>query len=560
MIRSHVTAVAALTVLSVFQASAQTVPVPGLVLPPAAEAGALQQRQIESEQRRREAERELQQPAQPLNRPDAPAVAAPSVDNGVRVAVKDIRFTPSEILPAAALEQIAAEYRGRQVTLAELQQLVERVNGLYKQKGVVTATATIPQQDVTGGVIEVRLVEGRVGEVRIEGNATTSTAFITPRLGLAAGQLVDLDKLEQSLVRFNRTNDVRLQADLLPGQVFGTTDLRVAVVEPPKHELLATLDNLGSKLTGKWRAGLSYRNRSLLGWRDELALSYTRARGQDSRAASYAVPFNRFGGRVSLGLYEDRTAIKYGALAPLDITGNSRATVLSVRQPVWIDARSQWDLVAGAKQRVSSNYISDVFLQRTDSKDHSFGAEWQWGADTSSVTASYIKYWANATVFERMKYQIDRASLRYTQALGSGLSLRTGIGGQWAHDKNLPSGEQYFLGGEGSVRGYPVGAFSGDQGYALSAELHHPLLATRLGTQDLAATGFFFVDHGRTSPYRPPASVLGAREKLTGIGWGLNAAIGTRTSLRVTLGFGLDDVPLTRRNHQVTMQLISSLL
>ena len=61
-------------------------------------------------------------------------------------------------------------------------------------------------------------------------------------------------------------------------------------------------------------------------------------------------------------------------------------------------------------------------------------------------------------------------------------------------------------------------------------------------------------------PYRPPASLLPPREKLTGVGWGLNAAVGKRTSLRMTLGYGLDKVPQTDRNYQVTVQLISSLL
>ena len=550
--------VAALAALAACQAVAQSVP--QVVIPPAAEAGALQQRQIESEQRRREAERELRQPAEPLVRPSAPTGATVAADNGVRVAVKEVRFTPSEILSAEALEAVAADYRGKQVSLTELQQLAARVNALYKAKGVVTALATIPQQDVTAGVIEVRLVEGRVGAVRVEGNASTETDFITNRLGLQAGQLVDLDKLEQGLVWFNRTNDVRLQAELKPGAVFSTTDIQVGVTEPPRHEMLLTLDNLGSKLTGAWRAGVSYRNRSLLGLRDDLSLSYTRARGQDSRAASYSVAANRYGGRLSLGLYEDRTSIEYGPLSSLNITGESRARVLSFRQPVWIDARSQWDIVAGTKRRVSSNEIDDVFLQRTDSKDRSLGAEWQWNNDASAVTASYIKYWTDATVLSREKYQIDRASLRYNQLLTESISLRGSLGGQWARDKNLPSGEQFFLGGEGSVRGYPVGTYSGDQGYTVNLELHHPLLNTTVGSQTLASTGFFFVDHGRTAPFRPPASLLPAHEKLTGIGWGLNALIGKRTSVRLTLGYGLDDVPLSNKNYQVTVQLISSLL
>ncbi|RZI68620.1 ShlB/FhaC/HecB family hemolysin secretion/activation protein [Variovorax guangxiensis] len=550
--------VAALAALAACQAVAQSVP--QVVIPPAAEAGALQQRQIESEQRRREAERELRQPAEPLVRPSAPTGATVAADNGVRVAVKEVRFTPSEILSAEALEAVAADYRGKQVSLTELQQLAARVNALYKAKGVVTALATIPQQDVTAGVIEVRLVEGRVGAVRVEGNASTETDFITNRLGLQAGQLVDLDKLEQGLVWFNRTNDVRLQAELKPGAVFSTTDIQVGVTEPPRHEMLLTLDNMGSKLTGAWRAGVSYRNRSLLGLRDDLSLSYTRARGQDSRAASYSVAANRYGGRLSLGLYEDRTSIEYGPLSSLNITGESRARVLSFRQPVWIDARSQWDIVAGTKRRVSSNEIDDVFLQRTDSKDRSLGAEWQWNNDASAVTASYIKYWTDATVLSREKYQIDRASLRYNQLLTESISLRGSLGGQWARDKNLPSGEQFFLGGEGSVRGYPVGTYSGDQGYTVNLELHHPLLNTTVGSQTLASTGFFFVDHGRTAPFRPPASLLPAHEKLTGIGWGLNALIGKRTSVRLTLGYGLDDVPLSNKNYQVTVQLISSLL
>ncbi|TPG27866.1 ShlB/FhaC/HecB family hemolysin secretion/activation protein [Variovorax guangxiensis] len=549
---------AALAALAACQAVAQSVP--QVVIPPAAEAGALQQRQIESEQRRREAERELRQPAEPLVRPSAPTGATVAADNGVRVAVKEVRFTPSEILSAEALEAVAADYRGKQVSLTELQQLAARVNALYKAKGVVTALATIPQQDVTAGVIEVRLVEGRVGAVRVEGNASTETDFITNRLGLQAGQLVDLDKLEQGLVWFNRTNDVRLQAELKPGAVFSTTDIQVGVTEPPRHEMLLTLDNMGSKLTGAWRAGVSYRNRSLLGLRDDLSLSYTRARGQDSRAASYSVAANRYGGRLSLGLYEDRTSIEYGPLSSLNITGESRARVLSFRQPVWIDARSQWDIVAGTKRRVSSNEIDDVFLQRTDSKDRSLGAEWQWNNDASAVTASYIKYWTDATVLSREKYQIDRASLRYNQLLTESISLRGSLGGQWARDKNLPSGEQFFLGGEGSVRGYPVGTYSGDQGYTVNLELHHPLLNTTVGSQTLASTGFFFVDHGRTAPFRPPASLLPAHEKLTGIGWGLNALIGKRTSVRLTLGYGLDDVPLSNKNYQVTVQLISSLL
>lgn len=549
---------AALAALATFQVAAQ------VILPAAIDAGAQQQRQIEEERRRRDAERELPQPAQPLTRPAAPPPpAVPRADANVRVTVKDIRFTPSQILSAAELEAIAADYRGKPVSLAELQQLADRVNALYKAKGVVTALATIPQQDVTEGVIEVRLVEGRVGAVKLTGNESTRESYIASRIGAQPGEVVDLNKLERSLIWFNQTNDIRLQADLQPGSSFGTTDINVAVEEPPRHELLLTLDNLGSNLTGEWRGGASYRNRSLLGWRDELYMSYTGADGQRSGALGYTVPFNPWGGRISLSQYEDRTAIKHGPLASLNITGESRATVLGVRQPVWIDARNQWTLVGGGKDRVSKNYLDDFFLQRTDDKDGNLGIEYTWIGTSSVVSASYVSSWVTASTADiKSKHQIDRAWLRWNQALPSDFSLRAFLNGQATGDKQLPSAEQFILGGDGSVRGYPVGALSGDQGYTASLELHHPLPALNLGSVPLATSAFVFTDYGRVEPFRPPNSLLAPSENLSSVGFGFNAALGKNLTGRLIFAWGLDKLPAPYEGsqRQVMFQLVASLL
>ena len=143
------------------------------IVPPAADPGAIQQRQIEEQRRRREEERERFKPSEPIKRDRIELPAAEPAPDAVRFLVREIEFTPSEILSAAELEAIAAEFRGRQLTLADLRQLAERVNALYQAKGIVTARAVIPPQDVSNGVVRVQLVEGRVGRVNIEGNAST---------------------------------------------------------------------------------------------------------------------------------------------------------------------------------------------------------------------------------------------------------------------------------------------------------------------------------------------------------------------------------------------------
>jgi hemolysin activation/secretion protein len=256
-------------------------------LPPAVDPGAVQQRQIDEERRRQELERLQRKPVtEPLTQPEAEKPAAKPAPEAIRFLVRAIEFTPSEILSKNELEAIARDYRGKQLSLVDLQELAERVNALYRAKGVVTARAVIPPQDISEGTVRVRLVEGRLGRISIEGNQTTSEGYVKWRLGREPGTLVDLKELERELIRFNRTTDAQLRAQLLPGETFGTTDLNLKLSEPPRHDLRLFLDNSGTESTGEWRRGLAYLNRSVFGWRDDLSLSATNADGVDSYSAA----------------------------------------------------------------------------------------------------------------------------------------------------------------------------------------------------------------------------------------------------------------------------------
>ncbi len=551
------TVTAGLAVVAPAVVSAQPV-----VIPRAAEAGAQQQRQLDEERRRREMERTPSQAPDPLQRPEAPAASPPAAASSISFEVREIRFTRSEILSVAELEEIASPYRGRRVSLNELQELAAKVNALYKAKGVVTAMASIPPQDVSGGVVQVRLVEGRVGQVSILDNTSTRESFIANRIGLVPGALVDLNQFEQSLVWFNRTNDVQLAAELKKGSQFGTTDVQINAVEPPQHQLQLTVDNLGSDATGDWRGGLSYRNRSLLGFRDDLSLGYTGAGGQNSYAFNYGVPFNTHGGRVNLAYYDDDTSVKYGSLSSLHITGRSRAEMLTVRQPVYVDNNLLVNLTAGAKRRDSRNYLDGVFLLQTKTRDGNFGVEVEGSDDKRLWGGSYVhSQGASKTASGSADFNIDRFFLRYTQDFENKLSLRSSLSAQLSQEKNLVPSEQFFLGGEGSVRGYEAGSYSGDQGYTLNLELHHPIGSGKISTLDVAATGFFFADYGYAKPFRPPQSLLPDTQRLTGVGWGMNTSLGRTTSFRLTFSHGLDKVPLAaNRNLVVTFQLVASLL
>jgi len=543
----------AMSAFAAFQATAQP------VLPSAADPGAAQQRQIDEERRRREAERERKEILEPIRRvaPEKKPETKPAAEV-VRFLVREIEFSASEILSREELENIARDFRGRELSLADLQQLADRVNALYRTKNVVTAIAVIPPQDVSQGVVRVRLVEGRVGRIGLKGNESTQAGFITDRLRLKPTDLVDLDRLEGAMLRFNRTHDVQLRANLMPGTEFATTDLQIEVVEPPRHELRLQLDNFGSPTTGRWRKTALYLNRSLFGYRDDLYVSHSEATGQSSQAISYGVPVNTWGGRLSLAYNHDKTAIRHGPLRTLNITGRAEGAGLTLRQPTYVSRNAQLDVVAGVRKRYSKNWIDSVFLRRVDVRDNSIGLELQAFDEKNYWLASYIRYSTEATITRSTSMTIDRGTLRYNRDLGSGLSFRGSFNWQSTGERQLPSSELFMIGGEGSVRGYTVGAFSGDTGGTLNLELHHPVWKGSLGGHELAMTGFFFLDHGYAVPLRPPGSVLPAKERLTGAGWGAHATVGKHIYGRLVFGYGRNEEPQSPRHYEVHFQLVAS--
>jgi hemolysin activation/secretion protein len=380
--------------------------------------------------------------------------------------------------------------------------------------------------------------------------------YLTGRLRLEPGDLVELGRLEDALVRFNRTSDVQLRAELKPGEEFATTDLYVAVTEPPRWEVRATLDNTGTPSTGRTRAGLAYENRSLLGYRDDISVSTTHADGQASDAISYGVPINTWGGRLNYAFSQDRTAIVHGPLASLNIKGESAAHILSLRQPTYVSERWQLDVLAGGKSRYTSNWIDTVFLQRTDTSDRSLGAELQNFDAKTYWAVNYTHYRGQAsTTVDNTVYSIDRGNARYNRELPGPFTLRASFSWQATRHPNLPSSELFFIGGEGTVRGYDTGTLSGDHGWFGNVELHRPL---DLGIADVGASAFLFGDYGNVTPFRPPNSTLPGHQHLTSLGTGANVALGRSLFGRITLGYGLTDVPGRPHPYALTFQLVAT--
>jgi hemolysin activation/secretion protein len=513
--------------------------------PPGADPGALQRRNLEIERRIIQEQQRRTQPDSPERPVDTDALQPPkpaAPGDTLRFRLADVEFTASEILKPAELEALAAPLRGREVTFADLQGLVERINALYRERGVLTAQAVIPPQDIEGGKVRIRLVEGRIGGYRIEGNATTRERYVLGRLHDAPGTLFSLERLERDLVRFNRTNDVQARAELKPGDAFGTTDVLVRLTEPKRQSGRLFADNAGSKATGENRLGAIYQNRSLLGLRDELTLTGTYAEGYRGYGINYGVPWNTWGGRAQIGYFNDETEVINGPFRSLDLNGKSTAVIGAIRQPLITTPRGQLDAVLGGKTRTTENYAGSVLLQETDTRDVSLGADGSladasglWLGNLNVANGSY-----DITGGFSGNYTIARGGARRIQVLSELYSVRAGVNFQYSGEDFLPASEQFFIGGEGSVRGYSNALYGGNKGYVANLELHRPLWGANPEGGGTGINGFVFTDYGDTYPTRPPGSTLGSI-KLWSVGAGAIFAYSKWLSGRLSVGYQLKE-------------------
>jgi hypothetical protein len=386
-------------------------------VPPSADPGAIQQRMMDDLMRRQELERERRKPvAEPLRREPPPAAAQPGAE-AVRFMVREIRFTKSEILSAGELEAVAQEFRGRELSLADLQQLAARINDLYKGKGVVTAQAVVPPQDVTTGVVTIRLVEGRLGKVRIKGNDSTDDSYVTARLGLKpegadgpghAGSRAGALQSHQRRPVARRTGTRRALRHHRPQRA----DDRAAAPRPAAHLRQPGLRRHRTRtqrdqLPQPQRARLPRRPQHLRdpGARPVQPLGELRLRLQHLGRA----------GQPRLLRRQDRNQER--PLATLKITGESVARVLSLRQPTIVDNRMQIDIVAGGKTRRSYNWIDNVLLQRTDTEDRNLGVEAQSLRRAFELVRQLHALRRAMRVTQREKFRIERGALRHNRNL-----------------------------------------------------------------------------------------------------------------------------------------------
>ena len=120
---------------------------------------------------------------------------------GPKFLLRKVQFDPSKFITPEELDEISKKYVGKDADIATLQHLAADINAVYAERGIVTGIATLPEQDANGGIVRVKLTEGRLQKTTIEGNKQTSTLSILERVKEPEGEILDVPKLNRDVRR-----------------------------------------------------------------------------------------------------------------------------------------------------------------------------------------------------------------------------------------------------------------------------------------------------------------------------------------------------------------------
>ncbi|HEY9687746.1 MAG TPA: ShlB/FhaC/HecB family hemolysin secretion/activation protein [Coleofasciculaceae cyanobacterium] len=473
-------------------------------------------------------------------------------------------FSPEE------LRMSVRGYEGRNQTLTRLNTLVETLNRNYREKGYLTTQAYIPPQDIVDGRLNIRVQEGRIGRIGIEGNRFYRTGIITRALAQDAGDMLNIRELENDLNRSNRlAPGYKLRAKLVAGALPGETDVNIQVAERQPFQISPSYDNQGRPFIGMYRQGMEFRNDSLTGRADRLYARWLGASGTQIAMGSYSIPLNKHGTELGANFSFSRVNVDLGVKNPPEIIGKAYAYGLSLSQP--LDRERHWTLDAGANWRSIDTYFEGDHTQGTEIRSLTTGLSYnhsdRWGRTYNRLQSTLgvgvmnadSKFWKLENYFNRV-FVLPKRNLIILKAYG-----------QITPDA-LPAAEQFQIGGASSVRGYTEGLLIGDRGVNLGIEHQFPIPGLKRVNPwlDDHLRGAWFYDVGRvwldkSNPvFVSGQSNLPSRTFLQSAGFGFRAQLSRYMQGFLDFGFGLNNrdavEPLSQPTARIHFGVRSDLL
>src|SRR5262249_22990051 len=431
-----------------------------------------------------------------------------------------------------------------------------------------------PQQEIKDGIVEIAVLEGRLGQVNLQVDPKTRLKESFARGILAAhlktGDLITENSLERPLLLLRDLPDTEVTSELGPSKTqLGAADLTVKLSENTKHfNGYVDADNWGNRFSGAYRAGVNLTYGDLTRYGDLLSFrGFVTDESMKFGRLAYVIPLGHYGTRIGASA----TAFDYRLgkdFASLGANGNGQVYTVYALHPI-LRTRNANVFIQGAAERkdledkqdsTSTGAPLGSVIDQTitngklgvvgDFRDRLMSG----GLNSYSVTVTGGKLEiapADALNTDQGPngpqanghFSKLNVEFRRLQRLSDQFNLLFAYTAQGA-SKNLSTAEKIALGGPTGVRAYPVGEAPGDIGQLGTLELRYIVPKLQVFGGDLTLSTY--VDHGQVKTQQTPPSAEVApnnqnMRSLTGAGVGISLGREGNFLFRMDIATPLDN-------------------
>lgn len=498
----------------------------------------------------------------------APTSSPTSSPSSTTVQVEKIEVVGSTIFTPEELNPISQPLEGKAVSLEELRIAADKITQLYLDRGYITSRAVLVDQAIENGVVQIRVLEGKLEKIEVEGTDRVDQNYIRNRVELGAGVPLNSGSLEDQL-RLLRADPLfkNVEASLRAGSSVGQSILIVRVTEADPFEMSIGADNYSPPSIGSERFGTNISYRNLTGVGDKISASYyaTATGGADIYDFSYLLPINPMNGTFQFRAAPNRNNVTQSPFNIFNIRGQSSLYDFSYRQPLVRTPREEFALSLGFTWQdgqtftfagptpfgigpdANGNSRTRVIKVGQDYLSRDVAGAWALRS-LFSIGTGFFDATLNTHPIPDGRFFSWLGQIQRVQVLNEDNFLIAQADVQISANSLLPS-QQFVIGGGQSLRGYRQNIRAGDGGIRFSLEDRITVDRDEAGGARIILAPF--IDGGWiwNQADNPNNASLQSERFLAGAGMGIIIQPLPRLSIRID--YGLPLVPISDRGNNL---------
>jgi len=258
---------------------------------------------------------------------------------------------------------------GRCLGSAGINLVMQRIQNAIIARGFVTTRVLAEAQDLHGGTLTLTVLPGRIRAIRFSDDSS-ARANAWNALPAKPGDLLNLRDIEQALENLKRVPTAEADIQIVPGDQPGESDLVIAWKQAFPFRFSLSVNDGGSKSTGKYQSSATVSADDLLTLNDLFYVSFNHdlgggdkgERGTRGHTVHYSLPFGYWllSATSSTNRYHQTVA---GASQDYLYSGTSENDELKLSRVLYRDAVNKTTASLRGYLSTSNNFIDDTEVE-----------------------------------------------------------------------------------------------------------------------------------------------------------------------------------------------------